>query len=368
MKLLMLSDHTSTHTKRWVQALSERGVQVYLFSLVDASAETYDAMKNVQVYRSSFSVGVFQSNGFGLSKLRYLAVMRQLKRFLKEVNPDLVHAHYATSYGLLGSLLGFKPYVLSVWGTDVFQFPGKSILHKALLKFNLNKATQVLSTSQVMANETRKYTQRPIEVTPFGVDLERFRPNRKTEEEGKQIVIGTIKSLEHTYGIDLLIHAFSLLITKHNMKHLKLLIVGGGTQEEVYRGLVKQLNLTSYVVFSGRVAHEELVNYYNRLDVYVALSRSESFGVAVLEASACELPVLVSNVGGLPEVVVNEKTGYIIPPEDPEKAAEVLSKLIGDDQLRKRMGHEGRQWVQANYSWDRNVDKMMTVYREMLDT
>jgi glycosyltransferase involved in cell wall biosynthesis len=97
------------------------------------------------------------------------------------------------------------------------------------------------------------------------------------------------------------------------------------------------------------------------LDIYVALSRQESFGVAVIEAGAAGRPVVVSNVGGLPEVVRDGETGFIVPPNDPDAAADALERLVRDQLLRRQMGEAGAQHVAKNYSWDASVQTMIKV-------
>ena len=101
--------------------------------------------------------------------------------------------------------------------------------------------------------------------------------------------------------------------------------------------------------------------------MYVALSRSESFGVAVIEASACGLPVVVSNVGGLPEVVEQGVTGFIVPPEDPAAAADALEQLLASKELRERMGSAGRDRVERLYAWEACVDRQIAVLRSAID-
>lgn len=102
----------------------------------------------------------------------------------------------------------------------------------------------------------------------------------------------------------------------------------------------------------------------NRMDVFCAPSLSESFGVAVIEASACETPVVVSNVGGLPEVVIDEVTGFIVEPKHVEQLAEKILILVNDQSLRKQMGAAGRKFVLENYAWEKNVDTMESIYIE----
>ena len=104
------------------------------------------------------------------------------------------------------------------------------------------------------------------------------------------------------------------------------------------------------------------------LDIYVALSTldSESFGVAIIEASACEKPVVVSNAGGLPEVVEDGVTGIIVPKHDEVSAANAIEKLLLDEELRIQMGQNGRKRVKELFDWNHNVAQMIDIYQRML--
>src|SRR5699024_486512 len=149
------------------------------------------------------------------------------------------------------------------------------------------------------------------------------------------IVIGTVKKLEHVYGIDILIKTTAFLISylrEHGhddlAKRVRLQIVGKGPQLKELKDLTKEYQSESITEFIGTDPNEEVHNYLNQIDVFTAFSRSESFGVAVLEASACEIPVVVSNVGGLPEIVQNGETGFSIPLEHMDEIVEKLAKLV----------------------------------------
>jgi glycosyltransferase involved in cell wall biosynthesis len=136
------------------------------------------------------------------------------------------------------------------------------------------------------------------------------------------------------------------------------------------KALVKELNLENETVFTGRIDYDLISHYHNMLSIYVALSviDSESFGVAVIEASACEKPVVVSNVGGLPEVVEDGATGFVVPPRNPEKAAEAIEKLILDKELCLKMGRAGRKRVKKLYRWDDNVKQLISIYQIILES
>ena len=368
MKVLLLADPNSTHIIKWAKSLVRSGVQISIFGLTAYDKDVYADCQGIKIFTAGIEKSNINTNSRDLYKIfKYLTIVLQLKKVIRETSPDIVHAHMASSYGLLGSLACFSPYILSVWGHDVFKFPRKSLLHKAALKLNLGRADVLLSTSYAMAEEAMKYTVKEFVVTPFGVDLERFKPARNVGLfDAHDIVIGTVKSLDGDYGIDHLIRAFAILKNRSPQASLKLLIVGSGELEGYLRELAVELGVSDETVFTGQVKHQEVMDYHNMMSMEVFLSNSESFGVSVLEASACGKPVIVSNVGGLPEVVVDGETGFIVPPQDPEKAADAMEVLVVDVALREKIGAAGRYFVQANYNWDENVRQMVSIYKKTL--
>lgn len=364
MKLLLLSDPNSVHTIKWAKSLADNGLDIIIFGLGEFTVNDYEKYSNIKVMMLNESI--IRDEG-AFSKLKYLKALPKIKNIIKEFKPDILHAHYASSYGLLGALSGFSPFIVSVWGSDVFSFPNKSFFHKEILKYNLSKADKILSTSQVMAKETQLYTDKNIEVTPFGINMEQFKAMEvKSVFSKDDTVIGTVKTLEEKYGIEYLIKAFKILSDKYPELPLKLLIVGGGSLEKELKQLTKDLKIEDKTVFTGKVPFEDVPKYHNMLSVSVSVSNSESFGVAIIEASSCAKPVVVANVGGLPEVVENGVTGFVVPPRDEQETAKIIEKLILDEELRTKIGNSGRARVRELYNWDDNVKQMMDIYKEMI--
>jgi glycosyltransferase involved in cell wall biosynthesis len=275
---------------------------------------------------------------------------------------------------MLATLSGVRPRMVSVWGSDVYDFPTVSPLHRALVRWVLTSADQVASTSHAMADQVRgllarRGLRRAIAITPFGVDTYRFAPARVRESSANQsLVIGTVKTLAQKYGIDTLIEAFALLRANPSVGPIRLRIVGDGPQRDALMRLVAARGLSEQVEFVGAVQHDRVPQQLQGFDIYVAASRldSESFGVAVIEASACECPVVVTRVGGLPEVVRDGETGLIVPRESPQALSDALLRLVADPALRRRLGGAGRIWVQQQYEWSDCVGRMIDLYRSLL--
>ena len=362
MRILLLTDSNSSHSRKWALGLAARGISIGIFSISSPCEDWYSA-SGIEVFVPlKFKQGIFSGGVF--QKLNYLRLLNHLQKVIRVFKPDLIHAHYASSYGLLGALSHFHPLVTSVWGSDVYDFPKLSVFHKAILQFNLRRSDRVLSTSRVMALEARQYTDKEILVTPFGIDTSQFRPEMTSDRMKEEIVIGTVKSLEENYGVAYLIEAFSIVFHKHPEIKLKLLIVGGGSLQKKLSLLTSSLGIDPVTEFTGSVPFGKIVEYHNRLDIYVAVSIDESFGVAILEASACGKPVVVSNVGGLPEVVRDGVTGIVVPVRDAAKTADAIEKLVLDPALRHSMGDRGRSHVKENYEWSDCVQQMIEIYKE----
>lgn len=351
MVIVMLAPGNSIHTVRWANAFSQRGHQVHLITQHAALA---GLAQGVQVHLLPHHGG-----------LGYVRNGPRVRRLLAKIRPDVVNAHYATGYGTLARQVAPYPLVLNVWGSDVFEFPGKSPLHRRWLRANFAKADNIVATSKVMAERTRSLVgaSTSISVVPFGVDLDLFRP-RESHQPRTGVVIGTVKRLEPIYGVDVLVEAFARLCRRSELPALHLRLAGAGSQIDVLGKRVNELGLADRVTFVGELPHDKVPDELRRLDIYVALSRQESFGVAVVEASACGVPVVVSDVGGLPEVVMHGSTGLIVPGNDPQAAADALAELVASPEMRVRMGQEGRRFVAEHYGWSPCVDRMLNVLAE----
>ena len=358
MRVVFLANASTIHTVKRVNKLSRLGCTVHLITLHPSTGDDV-VDHDVTVHLLPFH-----------PPLGYVLNVWKLRGLLQCIRPDVLHAHYASGYGTLSRLAGFHPTVLSVWGTDVFDFPYQARWKKRLLCKNLLFADYIDSSSFVMKRQTESLARlkHAITILPPGVDCDRFRP-LPHRGDGAEIVIGTVRTLEEKYGVEYLISAFAILTAVSVGMRLKLLIVGEGPLRGKLEKLARDLGIHDITEFTGKVSHRMIPKYLNRLSVFVAVSvlDSESFGVAVLEASACGIPVVVSDVGGLPEVVENNVSGFVVPKRDPEATAKAIMRLIGDPELRERMGRAGRRFVLGRYEWNENAGRIKKLYEDVIE-
>lgn len=358
-RILILGDANSIHIKKWIFSLAKtEGLIVALFSLSEYQKED-QFYQRMGVELTSPVLGPVNKKPGAWSKIFYLKSIPLLKKFILKFSPHIIHAHYASSYGFLAMLTGFKPFYLSVWGSDIYLFPKKSWLHQRILSQILKRSDYIFSASEALAKETKKYIRRPIQIIPFGVDTNIFRP-LQSPFQSETIIIGCIKGLWKIYGIDYLIRAFYLC--HQIIPHTQLWIYGDGDDKTIFENLVQKFDLQSQVIFKGFVDHNNVAEEYNKIDIPVFMSRSESFGVSAVEAMACGRPIIVSRVGGLPELFANETEGFIVPSGDFRMASQKMIQLIKQKEQSIEMGQRARERVLAKYDWKDSLKKQIKFY------
>lgn len=366
MVVMFIAPGRSIFSNIWASAMCDRGHKVHFVTQESFTENQYSFLNEVDKRFIIHQLPVKGKKGFLLNG-------PAIHKLTVKIKPDVIHVHQAAGYGLLGTFTDRKKAFVSVYGWEVYDLV-KSRLWKPVISHILHWYRHIGSTSHCMRAQILKVfpdIKTHIAVTPFGVDISKFADRH---EEKDEIIVGTVKKMDKKYGIEYLIRGFQKAysdICRLNPKlgeRLYLELVGPGQETEELKKLAKHLHIDDRVRFIGRVPHDEVPDWLNRFDVYAAPSilDSESFGVAVVEASACGCPVIVSDVGGLPEVVQDGKTGYVVPARSSDGIAEKLKELLMDEGLRHSMGTAGTAMVRERYSWESCVDLMEKIYRSIV--
>lgn len=357
-KLALIAPANSIHTQRWALSLQPY-FDVTLISLSQHASKSDDFEKKVDViYLPSEGKLAYLLNHFRLKKIA------ALKQF------DIYNAHYASGYGTLLRFSDLTPSVINFWGSDIYEFPHRSILHHRLLYGNIKFAQKIVSTSQAMAKEILqvypKYDE-IIPVVPFGVDLEDFKYQPKTLDQ-KVVNLGTCKLLSPVYAIDDMIKAFALAKEALNGEmQLTLNIFGDGPSRSELEELTERLGVSNSVQFHGWTPHSEIPKALESIDIFCLTSLRESFGVSAIEAMAMGVPVVATNTVGFSEVIDHMETGIITPVADPPAMAEEIIRLIRQPMLYQSISSNGRSKIEDLYDWKHNVVQMVDILNEVLD-
>ena len=338
----------SVHIRRWVRGMSAQGYEVKLISL---GGEPLNDIETHIIPRRN--------------RLTYVTRTRMAVAAARALKPDLVHAHYATGFGYWGLRTGHHPFLVSVWGADVVDFP-RSWWRRAVIRKILRTADHISATSHYLKEATERLlpdVSDKTSVIPFGVEL----PETVSDEPPRPPVrLCFIKALRPKYGPDTLLRALARV--RSSGHDVRLTLAGEGEMTVALKALTASLGLKDAVTFVGFIDNSQIARLLQEHHAMVmpSVSASESFGVAVLEAGASERAVVASNVGGVPEILIDGHNGLLVPPGDVDRLAEAIARVATNDDLRRQMGQRGRELVQEKYTWQRSLDMMTALYERLI--
>ena len=299
----------------------------------------------------------------------------QLSRIIKKFKPDIIHAGWVQLDGFVAALTGFKPILQMPWGSDILIFPFESEKYLEQARFVLNGATHITcDCEEVKKNiiELASYDEDKITVMPWGIDLKLFNPERKNLDiikkldwQDKRIIIMT-RSFNTIYGIHFFLMALPKIIKSEGQA--RVLLVGTGPLEEDLKEIVNSLDLNQYIHFVGSVPNDHLAYYLNSAEVYISTSKSDGASLSLLEAMACGLPLVVSDVPAICEWVADGENGYVVPRKKVKPISDKVLLLLNDQDSAKKMGKLNLKIAQEKADWDKNYLVLENIYREMAET
>lgn len=365
MRLCYLANASSVHTHRWIRYFVERRHEVHVISFENAQIEG----ATVHVLKLPLLV---KNATFPLK----IASIYKIKTLIKRIEPDILHAHYVTNYGLFGALCNFNPLILTAWGSDVLMVTSErflSMIKKYIAKNVLRKADLITCDAEHVREVIRRLGVAPekISLIYFGVDTRKFSPGEKSEKlravlgiYGSPAVI-SLRSLEPLYGIESLVKAIPLVLKE--IPETKFVIAGRGSEERRLKNLAKSLDVSNNVKFIGFIPNDELPQYLTTMDVYVSTSLSDAgIAASTAEAMACGLPVIVTDVADNRKWVWDGVNGFVVPIKDPKSLAEKIICLFKNENIRKKFGKINRKIIEERNDYYKEMEKMEDIYKELV--
>lgn len=268
---------------------------------------------------------------------------------------DIIHCHFSVS-SIYFSFFRKRNLVytshMPFWDTNVTIFD----------KLAVKRAAAVIALTREIA-ESMSGLNKNIFVIPNGVDINRYRPKQKNKTSNKLLFVGRVTPQK---GLEYLINA--MMLVKREIEDVELNIVGpvvdqfwrrDGRYYHLLLNLVKKFNLGSSVSFTGPVSEEEKIKYYQNSDLFILPSLREGLALVLLEAIACGLPVISTDVSGSKDIVT--KNGIIVPKKDPKALAEAIIYVMRDKKKLKNMSRISRRRA-TDFSWDNVAKKLAAVY------
>jgi len=289
-----------------------------------------------------------------------------LSKLLKKKKYNFMQAFFSFPSGILGitsKILFGIPYIVSLRGGDV---PGANpyrykILHSILYPIQRKiwkNAIAITVLPGIVKQVLRLAPDLKYHVIPNGVDIKKFKSLTKKRTDNIKIIY--VGRLIRRKGLKYLIQSIPKVIQNKNI--VKFIIVGDGPIRKKLETIAKKLRIEHVVDFQGFVSEEKLLKLYNKADIFVLPSLFEGFGNVITEAMASGLPVIATKVGAISEIVIDGKTGFLVPSKDSTALADAITKLIFDTKLRRKMGKAGRKRAETFYSWNKIVEEYLVVY------
>jgi glycosyltransferase involved in cell wall biosynthesis len=348
LHLCLLGDATSPHIARWAREMQARGYRVSLVTARPAPIEGVEQKVLAPVRRS----------------LDWLFRAGQARRYVQALAPDIVHAHYITSYGYLAARCGRQPLVMTAWGSDLLVTPRKSTLMRWLTGWSLRRADLITGDSESLLDAARSYgPSSPVQEIHWGVDLARFAPAPWAGKAGLQIV--SLRSWEPNYNIDTIIEAVATLVARQPEADVQLHLLGGGSMEGALRTLVAARGLQGRVEFHGRLDDAGMARVLAQCKVSVSVPTSDATSVSVLESMACGLAVVASDLDANRAWL---DAGLLVPARDAAALARCLEALANDDARLQHHGQENVQRIARDGDRAVQMDRMDRLYRERMGT
>lgn len=356
--------------ERQAQQLAARlirnGVEVCILTRRYPGLKAYEEIEGVPIHRV-----------FTLDKSRVLASLSYtfsslLWLFRNQSKYQIIHCHRAespTTVGVLAKFLYGKRVIVKISGGDL------GLVNQSIRKSLLSSVDMfAVLTGRARAHLIDcGFAEARIEIIPNGVDTNRYVPlSHKAKlsmreklglpiDEKLVIFVGRLHPVK---GLDTLLYAWQKVSQSIEIDRARLLIVGEGPEEPFLRQLVTQLGLEATTLFLGR--RDNVVKYLQSTDVLVLPSLSEGLPNALLEAMACGLAAVATDVGGSNDVINNLENGILIHPRDPKALSDALLTLLNDKKLAARLGQEARKTIEERYSLDQVVNQYMRLYQSLV--
>jgi glycosyltransferase involved in cell wall biosynthesis len=369
MRVCILGDASSVHVARWVSFFAKEGHDVSVITLRDETESRIRDIGNIQVhYMGSMTIA-----GRSRSRLSAFLNAGRVKAVLKQVRPQVLHAHEFVIYGSLAAFMDYHPLMISAWGSDVLFPDGEPRVRKALIRRAVRKA-ELLHCEGPKAREAMiRMGADPskIAVIPFGVDTEKYSSAKKSTRLGTALgwgdafIIFNLRGLRYPlYGGETLVKAIPMVVKE--IPSAKFVLGGEGRLAQEFREMAKEAGVLEHLSMPGAIPDDELPEYYASADLYVSVSLSDSgLAASTAEAMSSGVPVIVTDDVDNREWVKDRENGFLIPPRDHQLLAKRIIELAKDRQMGLDMGRRNREIILEKDNRDIVLREVAALYERL---
>jgi glycosyltransferase involved in cell wall biosynthesis len=356
MRIIYFSLDYAPHDHRFLSALAETEHDVFYVRLQRGARQTEDRPVPSNIEQVLWKGGQAVFHWRDLPRLTL-----DFRRLTREIKPDLIHAGPIQTCGLLAALTGFRPLLTMSWGFDLMQDAERNAWWRYVTRYTLARSTFFTSDCETTRQKAIAYGMNPNHtiVFPWGVDLERFTP-AVTRHSSPDFTLFSNRSWEPLYGVDVLARAF--VKAARQRPELRLMLLGGGSQGNLLRQILTDGGVMERVHFGGQVSQSELPRYYQMADLYISASHVDGSSVSLMEALACGLPALVSDIPANQEWVAEGVNGWLFPDGDIDALAAAILRAYDRRKNLAEIGRAARTTAEEKADWKKNFLKLLEAY------
>jgi glycosyltransferase involved in cell wall biosynthesis len=379
MKILYFSRNYTPHDFRFLNSLSKTEHEIFFLKLEANQRQVEDrpVPENVQQI-----LWVGGQREFRWSDLPRFAL--DFRRVVKRLKPDIVHAGPIQTCAFIAVLSGFRPILTKSWGYDLVKDADSSKWMRWVTRYTLKQSAFFTSDANVTRDKAIAFGMNPknIVVFPWGVNIERFHPvkeekpqkkvsgqkskvkGRKSEIDNRKLVtLFCNRTWEPIYGVDVLAKAFVKVAQKN--PDVNLILLGSGSQGANIRRILMNGGVMERVHFGGQVGQRDLPRWYHMADIYISPSHVDGSSVSLLEALACGMPSLVSDIAGNKEWIEEGVNGWLFRDGDVDDVAEKILLAIKSRRSWMRIGKAARKTAEERADWKSNFGKLLEAYETL---
>lgn len=354
MRICLLADGESIHTIRWCRHFHGLGHEIHLISFKDVNIDSI----NVH-YINSGKIKVKGGNW------RVIFRYKEVRAVIRDIQPDVLHALYATSYGMIGALSGFHPYIITPLGSDILISPNESRIYRSLLKYAFKKADVVTSMAPHMKDaliELGVPSKKIIDIV-LGINTEIFN-TKKRKLSQDDFVITSTRNHESVYNIPQFLKAIGLV--KDKIPNLKVIMLGDGSLKKELIELTKELKIDNITSFVGKVPQDKVVEVLNSSHVFVTVSLSDGNSLSLIEAMACGAYPIATLIPANQEWIKDGVSGSFVNIGDVESLAkQILNVYYNFDSIIDKATIESDKTIAEKGTWQINMQKMENTYKKI---
>lgn len=363
MKIIYFSFDYGPHDHRFLAALAETEHQVYYVRLQRGPRQSEDRPVPEKIEQVLWTGGQKPFEWRDLPKLTF-----DFRRLVKQIKPDLIHAGPIQTCAFIAVLTGFRPILTMSWGFDLMKDVYRGWWWKQITRYVLRNTNFFTSDANVTRDTAVQYGINPEKtiVFPWGVDLQHFTPKDWSLNTENSFTVFCNRSWEPNYGVDVLARAFARVAAQK--PEVSLLLLNGGSQAHVIRQILNSGDVIERVTFAGQISQRDLPRYYHMADLYISPSHVDGSSVSLMEALACGLPCLVSDIPANKEWVFEGQNGWLFPDGDANiLAAKILAAIENRNSL-PAVGKNARRVAEDRADWKKNFEKLLIAYEKTLET